>query len=39
VGSRTITVTDKDLAALDLPSDASPSQVQASMCVIYTLVK
>lgn len=39
VGSRTITVTDKDLVALDLPSDPSPSQVQASMCVIYTLVK
>lgn len=39
VGSRTITVTDKDLVALDLPSDPNPSQVQASMCVIYTLVK
>lgn len=39
VGSRTITVTDKDLAALDLPSDPNPTQVQASMCVIYTLVK
>jgi uncharacterized protein len=39
VGSRTITVTEKDLAALDLPSDPSPQQIQAAVCVIYTLVK
>ncbi|MDP3495139.1 MAG: SIMPL domain-containing protein [Hyphomonadaceae bacterium] len=39
VGSRTITVTEKDLAALDLPSDPSPQQIQADICVIYTLVK
>lgn len=39
VGSRTVTVTEKDLAALDLPSDPSPQQIQASVCVIYTLVK
>lgn len=39
VGSRTITVTEKDLAALDLPSDPSPQQIQADVCVIYTLVK
>lgn len=39
VGSRTITVTDKDLQALDLPSDPNTAQVEASVCVIYTLVK
>lgn len=39
VGSRTITVTEKDLAALDLPSDPNPQQIQADVCVIYTLVK
>ena len=39
VGSRTITVTEKDLAALDLPSDPNPQQIQADACVIYTLVK
>jgi uncharacterized protein YggE len=39
VGSRTITVTEKDLAALDLPCDANPQQIQASVCVIYTLAK
>lgn len=39
VGSRTITVTEKDLAELDLPSDPSPQQIQADVCVIYTLVK
>jgi uncharacterized protein YggE len=39
VGSRTITITEKDLAALDLPSDPSPQQIQAAVCVIYTLVK
>jgi uncharacterized protein YggE len=39
VGSRTITITEKDLAALDLPSDPNPSQIQGSVCVIYTLLK
>ena len=39
VGSRTITVTEKDLAALDLPSDPNPQQIQADVCAIYTLVK
>jgi uncharacterized protein YggE len=39
VGSRTITITEKDLAALDLPSDPQPQQIQGSVCVIYTLVK
>lgn len=39
VGSRTITVTEKDLAALDLPSDPNPQQIQADICVVYTLVK
>jgi len=39
VGGRTITITEKDLAALDLPSDPSPQQIQGSVCVIYTLAK
>src|SRR5690606_31132609 len=39
VGSRTITITEKALAALDLPSDPQPQQIQGSVCVIYTLVK
>jgi hypothetical protein len=39
VGSRTITITERDLAALDLPSDPQPQQIQGSVCVIYTLVK
>jgi len=39
VGSQTITVTEKDLAALDLPSDASPQTIQASVCMVYTLAR
>ena len=39
VGGQTITITEKDLAALDLPSDANPQTVSASVCMIYTLVK
>ena len=39
VGGQTITITEKDLAALDLPSDASPQTIQASVCMVYTLVK
>lgn len=39
VGSRTIAVSERDLAALDLPSDAGPQTIQSSVCVIYTLVK
>lgn len=39
VGGQTITITEKDLAALDLPSDANPQTIQASVCMIYTLVK
>jgi uncharacterized protein YggE len=39
VGGQTITVTEKDIAALDLPSDANPQTISASVCMIYTLVK
>jgi uncharacterized protein YggE len=39
VGSRTITITEKDLAALDLPSDPQAQQIQGSVCAIYTLAK
>ena len=39
VGRQTITVSEMDLAALDLPSDASPMTIQSSVCMIYTLVK
>lgn len=39
VGSRTITVSEQDLAALDLPSDPGPQSIQSSVCVIYTLLK
>jgi len=39
VGGQTITISEKDIAALDLPSDANPQTIQASICMIYTLVK
>lgn len=39
VGRQTITVSEKDLAALDLPSDGSPMTIQSNVCMIYTLVK
>jgi uncharacterized protein YggE len=39
VGGQTITITEKDIAALDLPSDANPQTISASVCMIYTLVK
>lgn len=39
VGRQTIVVSEKDLVALDLPSDANPQTITASVCVIYTLVK
>jgi uncharacterized protein len=39
VGNRTITISEKDIAALDLPSDPQPQQISASVCAIYTLVK
>ncbi len=39
VGRQTITVSEMDLAALDLPSDASPMTIQSSVCMIYTLLK
>jgi uncharacterized protein YggE len=39
VGGRTVTITEADLANLDLPSDPQPSTIQASICAIYTLVK
>jgi len=39
VGRQTITISEKDLASLDLPSDGSPMTIQSSVCMIYTLVK
>jgi uncharacterized protein YggE len=39
VGRQTITITEMDLAALDLPSDASPQTIEASVCAIYTLAR
>lgn len=39
VGRQTITVSEKDLAALDLPSDPTPMTIQSNVCMIYTLVK
>ncbi len=39
VGRQTITISEKDLAALDLPSDGSPMTIQSNVCMIYTLVK
>jgi uncharacterized protein YggE len=39
VGGQTITISEQDIAALDLPSDASPQTVSANVCMIYTLVK
>jgi uncharacterized protein YggE len=39
VGNRTVTITDQDLANLDLPSDPQPQTIQSSICAIYTLVK
>jgi uncharacterized protein YggE len=39
VGRQQITISERDLAGLDLPSDASPQTMQASVCMIWTLVK
>jgi len=39
VGNRQVSITEQDLAALDLPSDSNPQQISANVCVIYTLVK
>lgn len=39
VGRQTITVSEMDLAALDLPSDPSPTTIQSNVCMIYTLMK
>ncbi len=39
VGRQTITVSERDLVALDLPSDANPQTISANVCVIYSLVK
>lgn len=39
VGNRQVTISEQDLAALDLPSDSNPQQISADVCVIYTLVK
>jgi len=39
VGNRTVSISERDLVALDLPSDPQPQQIQGSVCVIYTLVK
>jgi uncharacterized protein YggE len=35
----TVTVTEADVARLDLPSDNDPQTVQASMCAVYTLLR
>lgn len=39
VGRQAVTVTERDLVALDLPSDSNPQTISANVCVIYTLVK
>jgi hypothetical protein len=39
VGRQQITISERDLAALDLPSDPNPQTMQASVCMIWTLVK
>ena len=39
VGRQQITISERDLAGLDLPSDASPQTMQASVCMIWTLAK
>jgi hypothetical protein len=39
VGRQQITLSERDLAALDLPSDPNPQTMQASVCMIWTLVK
>jgi uncharacterized protein len=39
VGSRRVQITERDLAALDLPSDPYPQEISGNVCVIYTLVK
>jgi uncharacterized protein YggE len=39
VGNRQVSISEADVAALDLPSDPSPQQISANVCVIYTLVK
>ncbi len=39
VGNRTVTITEQDLAGLDLPSDPQTQTISASLCAIYTLAK
>lgn len=39
VGRMAVTVTEKDLVALDLPSDPNPQTISANVCMIYTLAK
>lgn len=39
VGRQQITISEKDLAGLDLPSDPNPQTMQASVCMIWTLAK
>ncbi len=39
VGAKTVTITEQDLANLDLPSEQTTQTISASVCAIYTLVK
>ena len=39
VGRQQVTISEQDLAALDLPSDSNPQTMQSSVCMIWTLVK
>jgi uncharacterized protein YggE len=39
IGRQQITISERDLAGLDLPSDPNPQTMQASVCMVWTLVK
>lgn len=39
VDGRQVTITEADLAQLNLPNDETPRQISANVCVIYTLTK
>jgi len=38
-GRQQITISERDVAGLDLPSDASPQTMRASVCMVWALLK
>ena len=39
IDGRQVTITEADLAQLNLPNDELPRTISANVCVIYTLTK